>query len=441
METKQTTQNTKELNYIKRKNAQNFTLYKMFSWDILFYYSIQYLFYTITKGVTPGEVLKIGLCYPIFHLVLQFPIMVVAELLGRRKSIILGNSLLLLQMIALIKIPGTVGIIISEFIFSFGYGLKTIQETNLLYDSTATRGGSGLFDKINEKGAMGYYVLDGISSLLAGFLFVIDQYLPIYIAMVFIVISILLSFRFKDIYQNEFTKTIWKEKVKDYREDLKQSFCSFKRSERLRAMILFCAIFSAVISVCDTYRESLLVDFSITPEVFSIIFAILTLVGGISVTFKTKIEKKFKNRTFTFIGITVISSMIIIGILGAMPNHQLVLPLILLLYSIQYIGRSIFYVLEEKYVRNFTTAKTRSRVIFSDEMMSKIAIGIFSFIAGMVLDHVATHQAFLLFGLFFLAVMIVVLEYMRPRFGLRPEEYPEETRNPELAEERIIKID
>ena len=112
METKQTTQNTKELNHIKRKNAQNFTLYKMFSWDILFYYSIQYLFYTITKGVTPGEVLKMGLCYPIFHLVLQFPIMVVAELLGRRKSIILGNSLLLLQMIALIKIPGTVGIII-----------------------------------------------------------------------------------------------------------------------------------------------------------------------------------------------------------------------------------------------------------------------------------------------------------------------------------------
>ena len=43
----------------KRNNAKMLPIYKMFSWDLLFFYSTQYLFYTSTKGLTPGEVLKV----------------------------------------------------------------------------------------------------------------------------------------------------------------------------------------------------------------------------------------------------------------------------------------------------------------------------------------------------------------------------------------------
>lgn len=42
-------ENNKELNKIRRKNAKLYPIYKMFSWDLLFFYSIEFLFYTITK--------------------------------------------------------------------------------------------------------------------------------------------------------------------------------------------------------------------------------------------------------------------------------------------------------------------------------------------------------------------------------------------------------
>lgn len=47
----------KKLNKIKRNNAKLYPIYKMFSWDLLFFYSVEFLFYTITKKVTASEIL------------------------------------------------------------------------------------------------------------------------------------------------------------------------------------------------------------------------------------------------------------------------------------------------------------------------------------------------------------------------------------------------
>ena len=53
-------ENTRKLNKIKRKNAKLFPIYKMFSWDLLFFYSIEFLFYTIAKKLTASEILMIN---------------------------------------------------------------------------------------------------------------------------------------------------------------------------------------------------------------------------------------------------------------------------------------------------------------------------------------------------------------------------------------------
>ena len=44
----------------------------------------------------------------------------------------------------------------------------------------------------------------------------------------------------------------------------------------------------------------------------------------------------------------------------------------------------------------------------------------------MLLEVFKVENAFLVVGLLSLACMIVVLDYMRKRFGLRPEEYKKE---------------
>lgn len=418
----------KELNKIRRKNAKLYPIYKMFSWDLLFFYSIEFLFYTITKKVTASEVLVINGFYLLFKIIMQIPAVTITDFLGKRKSIILGNILLIFYALGLLILPGAIGIIIADLIFSLGYNIKTIAEGNLLYDSVATKGGEGLYSKLDAKGGSWYYILDGIASLTAGYLFVINNYIPIFICLLFIVISTILSFRFEDVYEpKEMAKNAnIKDTIKKYSIDLKTAFKFILKSKRMKAYILFQIALYGLIEIIGTYSSDLLLTIGIPEEEFSIIFSVLTLIGGISLSLKKPIERKYKNRTLSFISLMYIGACIVIGFVSSMYNSKVIIPIILAMLAVHRICTSIWYILEYKYLKNFTTEDMRNKITFAYEFIGGIAASIISIIGGLLLNVMKIQNAFLIVGLASLAIMIVVLDYMRTRFGLKPEEYKKE---------------
>ena len=412
----------KEETKAKRQNAKIFPIYKMFSWDLLFFYSTQYLFYTNVKGITAGEILKLDAFFPLFIIFMQLPSTICADLLGRRKSLIVGNVIMILYIFLLIILPGVVGIFIANIIYAFGYSLRGIQATNILYDSTATKGGEGLYAKINGKGATGYYILDGIASLTAGYLFVINGYLPMIICLAFTIIATIISTRFKDIYENKLEENEISNKIKEYKKDFKISIKNIITSKRLRALLIFMGIFNALITITGTYKGSTLTELQVKPETFSMINAIFTFIAGIATTFQDKIHKKFRNRSFTFLVMIFITSIILIGIL-LYTNILNILPIILILLAIRSITMSNYYVLSERYAKNFSTPKTRTRISFATEFTTNIIEAIMVFFAGVLLDGTNIRFATLFIGLIFLIIFILILDYMRTRVGLKPEEY------------------
>ena len=252
----------KDLSKIRRKNAKLYPIYKMFSWDLLFFYSIEFLFYTITKKLTASEVLIINGFYLFFRIIMQIPAVAITDFLGRKKGIVIGDILICIYMVVLITFPGAISVIIADLIFALGYDIKTIAESNLLYDSVATKGGEGLYSKIDAKGGSLYYILDGIASFVAGYLFVINNYLPMFIALGFCIISTILSFGFKDIYkvENKKKKSGILSTFKGYKDDLKVSMKFILKSKRMKAYILFQIVIYSLITVIDTYQEDLLVN-------------------------------------------------------------------------------------------------------------------------------------------------------------------------------------
>lgn len=401
----------------------------MFSWDLLFFYSIEFLFYTITKKVTASEILIINGFYLLFRIVMQIPAVALTDLLGKRKSIILGNMLLIVYMLILLCFPGAISIIIADLLFALGYDMKTIAESNLLYDSVSTRGGEGLYSKLDAKGGSWYYILDGIASLVAGYLFVINNYIPMLICLGFIIISTILSFGFKDIYKVKKDKKAnigLSNTLKEYGNDLKSSFKFILKSKRMKAFILFQIVFYSVIEIVDTYNSDLLINIGIPEEQFSMIFAVLTLIGGISLSLKRPIEKKFKNRTLAFISLMYIGACIIIGAVATLLKSEMIIPIALIMYAVQKVNTSIWYILEAKYLKNFTKEEMRNKITFTYEFIGGIAASIFSILGGLLLKVLNVRNAFLVIGLLALASMVVALDYMRTRFGLKPEEYKKE---------------
>lgn len=418
----------KKISKKRRINAMLYPIYKMFSWDLLCFYSVEFLFYTITKGITASQVLMLTSAYMISKVIFQVPTVAISDYFGKRKSMILGNGLLVIYQLLLIFAPSFYWMVIANVFCAFGYDLKLIAEGNLLYDSVSTKGGDGIYTKLDSKGASGYYILNTILSVIAGYLFVINNYIPMYICLFFLLISFVLSFKFKDIYsaeENE-NKESFVEFLRDYKNDIIASFKFIKKSNRMKAYLIFAAAFYGLIKIFNTYKNDLLTDMMVTEEQFSMIYAVLSLIAALSVTYSKKIQRTLKNKTLTVLSLSYIFSIIAIGSISLNISNTIALPFVLIFYAVIRVCDSQWFVTEYTYLRNFTTPESRSKISFTFELITCLGASIISFFGAIVLDYFNIRYAIILLGLLFFAIMIVVLDYMRTRIGLKPNQYKKE---------------
>ena len=94
---------TKEENQERRKrNMKLFPIYKMLSWDLLFYYTINFLFLTQIKNISASDVVLTDSIYALFVMILQIPINIMIAFLGKKKSIVIGNLSLVAYIVIII---------------------------------------------------------------------------------------------------------------------------------------------------------------------------------------------------------------------------------------------------------------------------------------------------------------------------------------------------
>ena len=420
--------NNKQLINMKKKNARLYPIYKMFSWDLLFYYAIAFVFLVEVKGFSPAQVMLTDALYPIFKIILNIPSVTIIDKLGKVKSLILANVILAIYLILLLFCNGVLNLIFIYIIMAFAFTIKSIVESNILYDSVSHKKGKGMFSKIEEIGARNYYLLDGITSLATGFLFVVNGYLPMIISLMFVIISIALSTCFKEININEKKDTrSFKTKILDYKDELKTAFKFIFKSHRLQAIMIFTLFFDGLIYTSYTLRESMLTELGISAEYFAIIISSLTIVSGVFASLQEKIHSKFKNRALTFIVITYVPTFILIGIIS-MLNISIIIKLllILLMYIIQYALQSPYYTLSSVYIKNFTTLEIRTKIASTFDLIKSISQFGVAMFASYLLNIATVGNNFIIIGILFLIIMVAILIYIKPRFGLKPEDYRKE---------------
>ena len=246
--------------------------------------------------------------------------------------------------------------------------------------------------------------------------------MPIIICLIFTIISTIIGTKFKDIYVNKLKQNEISNKVKEYRQDFKISIKNIMCSKRLRALLIFMGLFNSCVTIMSTFKGNILTELRVPPETFSIINAVLTFISGIAATFQNKFHKKFRNKTFAVLSLAFSTSIIMIGVILASKANN-ILPIILILFAVRSITMSNYYVLSERYSKNFTTPKTRARISFAAEFSTNIIESILLFLTGILLDGTNITFATLFVGLTSFVLFILALDYMRTRVGLKPEQY------------------
>ncbi|MCL2354885.1 MAG: MFS transporter [Oscillospiraceae bacterium] len=412
-----------EKDIAKKYNRRIFPVYKGIGWIPLFYRVIIFLFLTETKGLSPSTVLYAEAIYRIFVITFKIPSAVLLERIGSRNALVLGCTLVTIKIALIIFINSFATLLIVYFIGALGQSIKGIAQNTILYDSAKHKKGKTSVASIDAKGSMALYYVEGITTFFTGYLFVINNYLPIVISASVSALSAIIAYRFEEIEKVNKEKITMRESL----SNVKQGFKYIAKSRRLRALFLFSSIFGGMLTMMYTYEKSLLRDLQVAPQYFGIIFAILTIVSGIAVKYQEKIHNIFRNKALTFISLPTLIAFIIIG-LATISNltRGIVMTVVFLGFFVQRFLRGPYWTLERKYLSNFTNSDIRPKIVSASQILYGVGTSIIMFFAGLLLDHYYTNMAYIIVGVVGTAVMLLVLSYMKPRIGLNPEKYSDE---------------
>lgn len=405
------------------KNIKLYSLYRIFSYDIFFYYVIYFFFYINVKHLDISQVLFLEALYPMYGILFQIPFSGFAQKLGTKNSLVLGNLLWVIGFIGYMIAPGITVIIIADALFAIGNVLKQVTEPAILLHSLKEEKMEDKFNKLEGEGVGRYYYIETITSISAGFLFIINPYIPFILGTIMSIISLIIACQFDDV-----KATIEKDyaSFKEYIVSLKDSIKDVVSKKRLQALILYSSVFSGIIVTSICYYKNFLNNLGMDTGQFGMVFALLTIIQGIACQRQYIVERKTKNRTLTWTALSYTLIFIIIGLFGI--SGLQVAPLIavvVILLVIQKIIEGTYQISIKKYSVNFTTPRTITNVLTASNLFNNIGTSLVILFSAYLLDKLDMNYGYIVFGILSFITMSLILLFMKKRVGLKPEEYKE----------------
>ena len=415
----------KEKVQMRKRNMKLFPIYKTLSWDYIFFYTTNFLFLTQCKHIHPADVVLIDSFYALFGIIMQVPATFVIEYLGRKRSMILANFLNCIYMLVVMFSTNLFNLITAEILSSLAFGIKETVDPALLNESIPpSRYKSKIFAKISQKGMANYYIINAIATILAGFFYDINPYIPITLSFLITILVTIMATRFIEPQTGN-----KKHKVPEFNQlkEIRDSFKFILKSERLKALILFSAMSGGVISLMTIYEVSLLEDFDMPAKYLCIIFAILGMISGILAKKQEAFHEKYRNKSLcTLLGI-IGGTILIAGICGLIAKqYSIFIVLIVITYMIRYSCQGIYYPLTERYLRNFSNEKIDTKIFTAKNFLKSILGAIIGIMASFLLDRMNISYCMLIIGILTILFTILMSQYMKTRVGLKPEEYAKE---------------
>ena len=346
--------NKEETQKMRKTNMKIFPTYKKLAWDYLFFYTIDFLFLTQIKGISPADVVLKSTFYAFFSIILQIPANVIVEFLGRKNSIVLGNILNCCYMVVFMLSRNLFDLIFAELIGVMAFSLKNIAEPSLLNESIPpSKYKSQIYSKISAKGASGYYLFATVGKTIGGFLFQVNGYLPIICSLVILIIVTILSIGFIEPIQKKKVNTnevLGKKQL----AEVKEGFVYILKSERLKALILCSGLIVSLLSILMSYYVSLFEELALSASIIGIISAISTLCMCLASKSQNVFNEKLRNKTLITLAISLSVSTMIAGICGLKAKEYMILVIVtVLMHFIYGFVNGMYYTSRDRYLRNF----------------------------------------------------------------------------------------
>ncbi len=178
-----------------KRSIKAFPLFSAFSSDLIFFVPIDTLFLTLVKGLNASQITAMTMVSLALCIILQKVILKIVEKIGNTRSLKLGAFMLLCASVIL-TFGTTFGSMliyrcIYEIALLFLHMSRIVLKNNLVAINRQKD-----YYKIRNKAKIVYAIITMITALLAGTLFNVNNYLPMYLSILVYVIMLGISFVF-----------------------------------------------------------------------------------------------------------------------------------------------------------------------------------------------------------------------------------------------------
>lgn len=393
---------TKQNTYLK-KFYKIFPIFYGLSGDLLFYVAIDTLFYTVVKGFLPEQLSLLTTVSALFCILLKIPITKIIEKIGNTNSVRVGALGLILSSVMITFLRSFLLIMLARIIYILSIIFINMQNT-MLKNNLTILNREEEYAKIINRGNIVYSIITMIIAFVAGYMFNVNNYLPMYLCIMFCVITFLMSFYLKDISVND--------KQNKEEKALKQKI---KISKIIFTVLFFYGIFQALIDIGQgnsklliQYELTNIYDVTLTATYLSVIITIsriARIVGNI--TFG-KLYTKCKDKISMILCTMIILSFTLLTI-GYFFNYNVLIKFVLMAigFCIILAIRDSFKLYIYDLALKISTEKERQAVTIYLEFARRIGSTIVSLMATAILAKVTL--IYVIICLLMLAVIELVL--------------------------------
>ena len=352
-----------------KRSIKIYPIFTAFTGDLIFFVPIDTLFLTLVKGLSASQITAMTMISLLICIMFQNVILKIVRKIGNVKSIRLGIGLILISSLFLTFGKNFAVILMYNFISEIGFMLLNMNKI-LLKNNLKSLNKEEEYYEIRNKSKIIYALITMITALVTGYLFNVNNYLPMYLSLIVYLLMLFLSVMF---YESE--QVSEKEKAKT---DQKKS--KIKISSTIFLVIISNAVFYSIIKMGQNNSKIFMqYDFQkflsiemVTYYITAIVFIsrIARLVGNIIFG---KVYAKIKHKMSIILTICLSMAFALL-ILGHLLNVGFIYKVIIMSLGFFLIlaTRDSFQVYIEDVALDITPKEEQQKILIYIEVYRKI---------------------------------------------------------------------
>lgn len=379
---------------MKLRSNKILALFRVFSWDLVFFYSFSVLFLTQIKGFSEAEIMYTSAVIALVPILFQYPFNLLAKKIGPLASVRLGMFCFLAFTAGILIYDNVVLLYLNYCLYAIGAIFLVPNISVLAIKNLKVEGKEGEFSRLEGRGAGVYYIINAVASIGLGYLFDVNAYLTMSFAVMASAVGVILSFVLRD--EEKFAGNLPEQALPPKEEEIPQK--AKKKTTVSLAMVY-------LLLISTSFYGLIMLESNIKQLLFQEVLFSATAIGwisfGVSIVKSASCEvfKFFKHKAKLFITIVplfYLAILLAMAIIFLLVDNLLALQIMVIIVSALFpFFNEPFKIGAKDYIRQTVPEKEQVGAYSNLFVVRNISQLFFSFFIGTLLTGMSLSSSLL----------------------------------------------